>query len=299
MGKGAPSAPSATDTASAQQSANLINQYSPFGSSVYTQTGTGPTGVPTYRQDVSLSPQAQSALDASLGAQTNISNTARNLSGNLASKLGQPLDWSAQQSYLNNVTSQNLNPQWDRLDQQNQTDLVNRGIRPGTTAYDQQRNEFLQNRSQAYNSANLNNYNTALQSQLALRAQPINELTGLLSAGQVQTPQFGGTPATDVIGATNAAYNQQLQSYNANQSQLGGLFSAGASLLPLLSDRRAKTDIKKIGQTDSGVPIYKFRYKHGGPMQVGYMAQDLLETHPQAVTMGPDGFYRVQYDMVD
>jgi hypothetical protein len=66
-------------------------------------------------------------------------------------------------------------------------------------------------------------------------------------------------------------------------------------LIPLLSDRRAKTDIKRIGQTDAGTPIYRFKYKHGGPVQIGYMAQDLLETQPHAVTTGPDGFYRVSY----
>ncbi len=301
IGKSAPQPPSAVDTASAQQSANYVNQYSPFGSSTYTQTGTGPTGVPTYRQDTSLSPQVQQAVDASLGAQTNVANTARQLSGNLGNQLGQPLDWSAQQSYLNNITAQNLNPEWDRMNEQNLTELTNRGLRPGSTAYDQQRNQFTQSRSQAYNSANANNFNTALQSQLALRNQPINELTALLSAGQVQPPQFQNVPGIDVAGIQNANYGQQLGAYNANQAQMGGLFSAGASLIPglfALSDRRAKTDIKKIGQTDAGTPIYQFRYKHGGPTQIGYMAQDLLETHPEAVTMGPDGFYRVNYDMV-
>lgn len=295
--KGAPSPPSATETASATQSANLINQYNPLGSSVYTQTGVGPTGVPTYRQDVSLSPQAQSALNASLGAQSSVANTAQQQASRLSSQLAQPLDWSSQQSYLNNITAQNLNPEWDRMNEQNLTELSNRGIKGGT-AYDQARNQFAQSRSQAYNSANAANYNTALQGQLALRNQGINEVTGLLGAGQVQTPQFGATPVTDVAGITANTYGQQMQAYNAGQQQLGGLFSAGASLIPLLSDRRAKTDIERIGSTDGGTPIYKFRYRHGGPVQLGYMAQDLLETHPEAVSMGPDNLYRVDYAKV-
>jgi len=185
MGKGAPTPPNVNDTIASQQSANYVNQYSPLGSSTFTQTGTGPTGALTYRQDTNLSPQAQQAFDNSLGAQANISNTAKQLSGNLGNQLGQPLDWSAQQSYLNNITSQNLNPEWDRMNEQNLTELTNRGIRPGSTVYDQQRNQFQQGRSQAYNSANGANFNTALQSQLALRNQGINELSGLLSAGQV------------------------------------------------------------------------------------------------------------------
>lgn len=298
MGKGAPAAPNVVDTASAQQSANLISQYSPYGSSVYTQTGTGPTGVPTYRQDVSLSTGAQGALDASLGAQTNIANTAKQLSGKLSDQLGKPLDWTAQKAYLNDITADNLNPQWDRLDQQNQTDLTNRGIRPGSTVYGEQRDDFLKSRSGAFNSANMNNYNTALQSQIALRNQPLNELTGLLGASQVQTPQFGSTPYTDVAGITQQGYQNQLGQYNQQQQQMGGLFSAGASLIPLLSDCRAKKDIERIGQTDSGVPIYRFKYRTGGPTQIGYMAQDLLETHPEAVSVGDDGLFRVDYGQV-
>jgi len=109
-------------------------------------------------------------------------------------------------------------------------------------------------------------------------------------------------PGIDAAGIQNANFGQQMGAYNANQAQMGGLFSAAGNALPglfALSDRRAKTDIERIGQTDSGVPIYKFRYKTGGPMQIGYMAQDLLETHPHAVVMGPDSLYRVNYDEVN
>lgn len=300
IGKSAPTPPNPVDTANTSQAANLINQNTPFGSLNYQNTG-NVNGVNTYTANTTLSPQVQGAVDATLGAQTNVSNAARQLSGNIGSQLGQPIDFAQQQSYLNNLTSQNLNPQWDRLDEQNRTELTNRGLRPGSSAYDTARGEFMNNRSSAYNNANLTNYQTALQGQTALRQMPLNELTALLSAGQVQMPSFSSTPQTDIAGITQAGYANQMAGYNANQAQMGGLFSAGASLLPglfALSDRRAKTDIKRIGQTDNGTPIYQFRYKHGGPTQIGYMAQDLLETHPEAVTMGPDGFYRVQYDMV-
>lgn len=235
--------------------------------------------------------------------QQNLANLAQEQSGRLSGLLNQPLDWSQQRSYLNDLTAQNLNPQWDRLDQQNLTELTNRGLRPGSQAYNDARSEFMNNRSSAFNNANLNNYNSAFQTQLATRQAPINEILALAGQGQVQQPQFTNTPqtgvaGTDVAGIQNAAFQGQMQNYNANQQVLGGLFSAGASLIPLLSDRRAKMDIVQIGATDSGVPIYRFRYKHGGPVQIGYMAQDLLESHPEAVTVGPDGFYRVNYEKV-
>lgn len=296
FGKGAPSAPSASETASAQQSASLINQYNPFGSSTYTQTGTGPTGVPTYRQDVSVSPQVQAALNASLGSQTNVANAAQSLSQNIGSQLGKPLDFSQQQAFLNDVTAQNLDRSWDRQYEQNETNLVNRGIRPGSTAYQQATTDFRNDRSNAYNSANAANYNTALQSQLALRNQPLAELSALMSGGQPQLPQFGATPGVDVIGATNNAFNQQMAGYNSQQAQFGGLLSAGASLIPLLSDRRAKTDIRKVGTLDNGLDVFLYRYKHGGGYQIGLMAQDVEKVRPEAVVEGPDGFKRVNYE---
>lgn len=292
MGK-PPSAPSPSTTANAQSAANFVSQYTPYGNLVYDKTGSK-NGVDTYKATVNLSPQAQQALDASLGAQTNLARTAQTLSGNLGAQLGQPLDWSQQQGYLNNLTDQSLDRSWDRQAQQFETDLVNRGIRPGSSQYQQLAGDFRTDRSNAYNAANVANYNTALQSQLALRNQPLNELTGLLGLGQVQTPQFGSTPMTDVAGITNSAYSNQMSQYNKQQELLGGLFSAGANLF--MSDRRAKTDIQKVGELDNGLPVYLYRYVFGGPFHIGVMADEVEKIHPEAVVMGPDGYNRVNYE---
>ena len=282
----------------------MVNQTDALGNKLtYAQEGTWSDGTPKFSATQSLSAPSQQLLKTGQETQQNLSNLAQEQSGRLSGLLNAPLDWSAQQNYLNDLTAQNLNPQWDRMAQQNETDLINRGMRPGSTAYNDAADQFRQSRSSAYNNANLNNFGSALQSQMAIRQQPLNEILALSGGSQLQSPQFTNTPTaqmagTDVGGITNSGYQQQMQQYNAGQQTLGGLFSAGASLIPLLSDRRAKKDIVRIGQTDSGVPIYKFRYKHGGPVQIGYMAQDLLETHPDAVTTGPDGFYRVNYEKV-
>lgn len=289
----APSAPSPTITANASQAANLISQNTPFGSLAYKRTGSK-NGVDTYTANTTLSPQVQAAIDASLGAQTNLAKAAQGLSGNIGAQLGQPLDWSAQQTYLNDMTAGNLDRSWDRQAQQFETDLINRGIRPGSTAYQQQIGDFRTDRSQAYNSANAANYNTALQSQLALRNQPLNELSALLSSGQVQLPQFGATPQTDIGGITNAAYNSSLASWNANQGLFGGLLGAGANLA-LLSDRRAKINIRRIGTADNGLGVYLYQYATGGPFQIGVMAQEVEEVNPAAVVETPEGMKMVDY----
>lgn len=315
MGKGAPAAPnpattiqqqtaSNRETAIAQTGLNLINQTDALGNKLeYSQEGTWSDGTPRFNSKQTLSAPSQALLNTGQQTQQNLANLAQEQSGRLSGLLNAPMDFSAQRGYLNELTASNLDPMWARQEEQFQQQLTNRGLRPGSTAYAQQLQDFQNNKSSAYNSANLNNYNSALQSQIAIRNQPLQEIMALAGGSQLQTPQFGTTPqtgvaGTDVAGITNAGYQQQMAGYNAGQQQLGGLFSAGASLIPLLSDRRAKTDIVRIGQTDAGTPIYKFRYKHGGPVQIGYMAQDLIETQPNAVTMGPDGFYRVNYDEV-
>ena len=313
MGK-APKAPDPVRTAQAQTASNketaisqaglnYVNQIGPDGSLTYDQIGQWSDGTPRFQSTTSLSPAGQQLQNTSNATTQNLANVAKEQSGRLSGLLNAPNDFSAQKDYLNNLTNGALDKSWDRQAEQFETQLTNRGIRPGSTAYAQQLSDFQGNRSAAYNAANVNNFTTAQSSQAALRAQPLNEILALAGGSQVQTPQFGQVNSpqlagTDVAGITNANYGQQMQNYNANQSMLGGLFSAGAGLVPFLSDRRAKKNVERIGQTDSGVPIYKFEYKHGGPVQIGYMAQDLLETHPDAVTVGPDGLYRVYYDKV-
>lgn len=85
-----------------------------------------------------------------------------------------------------------------------------------------------------------------------------------------------------------------------NSAMMGGLFGLGSSLLqaglPFLSDRRMKTDIRRIGTASNGLPLYTFRYAGGGPMQFGLMAQDVEKVRPDAVTeIG--GIKHVHYDI--
>lgn len=62
------------------------------------------------------------------------------------------------------------------------------------------------------------------------------------------------------------------------------------------SDLRLKEDIRCIGTTAYDLPLYTFRYRDREGTYEGVMAQDVLEVRPDAVSVGPDGFYRVHYD---
>lgn len=67
------------------------------------------------------------------------------------------------------------------------------------------------------------------------------------------------------------------------------------------SDRRLKTDIKKIRTSVSGIPIYEFRFKDDlDTLWEGTIAQDLLEMGiNDVVGTNEDGFYTVDYDKID
>ncbi len=141
----------------------------------------------------------------------------------------------------------------------------------------------------------------ALQERFALRSNPINEITALMSGSQVQGPNFvnantGQMAGTNVAGiqqnydgAMQNRYNTQLNQWN---QVVGGIANMGANLM--MSDKRTKTDIKKVGKTNDGQQIYSYRYKTGGPIQMGLMAQNVEKVKPDAVeTVG--GIKMVDY----
>lgn len=87
-----------------------------------------------------------------------------------------------------------------------------------------------------------------------------------------------------------------VQSSTSRQSPgLMGMLGFGAQALPLLfSDVRLKEDIKKVGKTDDGLGVYQYRYKAGGPVHIGLMAQEVEKKRPDAVQT-VNGFKAVDY----
>lgn len=74
---------------------------------------------------------------------------------------------------------------------------------------------------------------------------------------------------------------------SAGADMLGGLSSmAGAGMMAynMFSDRRVKEDVRQVGLLNNGLPVYAYRYKWGGPEQIGVMAQDVEKVHPEAVS---------------
>jgi uncharacterized membrane protein YgcG len=65
------------------------------------------------------------------------------------------------------------------------------------------------------------------------------------------------------------------------------------------SDIRLKHDIVQLQRLDSGLELYRFRYKGSDrTLYVGVMAQDVQKIDPNAVSRDRDGYLRVDYDRI-
>lgn len=94
--------------------------------------------------------------------------------------------------------------------------------------------------------------------------------------------------AHDYLRGGGRVFGRQM-SYREYKNRQGHMFS----------DHRLKTDIKPMRTSPSGITIYQFRYAEDGPLYQGVIAQELLETHPNAVVTMPNGYYGVRYDLID
>lgn len=298
------------DTAITQMQLNAGTTVNPWGTVTNEQTGTSGftdsqgkwVETPKFTQTTTLSPSQQAIFDQSQAAQGNLAGIASEQSAFLKDYLGKPFEF-------NNADAE----QWayDRaspriLQQQGQneatlrTTLANKGIGEGSAAWNAEMARLTNANSDQMNQLELTGRSQAFSEALATRNQPLNEISALMSGSQVSNPSSmsSGTPQASVggvnyTGLVNDQYESQM---STSKGMMGGLFGIGSSIASVLpwSDRRLKTDIKRIGATDSGTPIYSYKYVWGGPVQIGVMAQEV----PDAAVMTDSGFMKVDYARV-
>lgn len=73
-----------------------------------------------------------------------------------------------------------------------------------------------------------------------------------------------------------------------------GMLAKAGGIGAIFSDERLKENIKRVGQTDDGLPIYTYTYKGGQTVHMGVMAQDVAKAKPEAVSRIGD-FLAVDY----
>ena len=79
------------EAAIAAQEGNMINQYTPQGSVVYTQRGTSGSGTPLWSQTVSLSPEQQAAYNKDVAMNARLQDVGMQGVGYVQNALNAPL----------------------------------------------------------------------------------------------------------------------------------------------------------------------------------------------------------------
>lgn len=332
MGKPkSPTPPDPRETSAASTSTNVgtaianawlgnINEIGPDGSTRVDQTGskswfdpyTGKTyEVPTFTRTTELSPEQQAIKAQQDAASLNLATLGNDLSGTLGQQLtgNFSIDTGDVEARLFELGSKRLDPAFARQEQDLRTVLANKGIREGTAAWNSEMERLQQGRNDAYNQLLLSGRGQAVQEQLTEDNQRINQISALLSGGQVSQPNFMGASmptiaTTDVASIINDDYKNRLAASQAGS--MGGFFTGigqgignllGAGKFLGLSDERAKKDVEKRGEID-GMGIYDFHYKgepEGAPKHTGLMAQEVAKTKPEAVETLPSGLMAVNY----
>jgi hypothetical protein len=238
-------------------------------------------------------------------------------------------DETSRQRSLDAILARN-NTQADRDRAALNTSLANQGFVTGSQGFDDAFDEFNRAQNDFRLGADINAGNEAardfgLQSTardraineiLMQRNQPLSELATLSSGSQPTNAQFLNSPqgqiaAPDYQGAAYASANQQnagnSQAYQGNlsayNSNLQGLYGLGGSALGAggyvagqkYSDRRLKENISKVGKLNNGLNVYSYNMKGSNVTETGLMADEVAQTHPNAIKLEDSGYYSVNY----
>jgi hypothetical protein len=130
-----------------------------------------------------------------------------------------------------------------------------------------------QQTQQAQDTAAYQQFEQALQYPFATLGWEAGIDTGVGS-------QMGGTSQTT---APPPNYTAQL---------IGAGIGTGAAVL---SDERAKENLKKVGKLNDGQSVYRFNYKGDPTTRIGLVAQEVERDHPEAVHQ-TNGWKSVDYD---
>jgi hypothetical protein len=250
------------ETAVTQAQLNMMNQYTPQGSLEFSQNGTWGDGTPKFSATQTLTPNQQQIADYGEQGALGYGQAANSLLGNVQGMLSQPVDLSqfvsaptydtAFRDSQRQALISRAQPDWDRQRAALDTSLANQGIGIGSQAYNDELTRFQKGYNDFLLGADLNAGNAAsaeygrmrqgrndrINEAYLPRNQELNTLSALLSGAQVNSPQFGATPQTQVQGVdTSAALGmnqqnalmQQQMATQQNNAAMGGLFGLGGA----------------------------------------------------------------------
>ena len=245
------------DAARIAAKANRVDQYTPYGSMVYSNPTQGSSSYDPDRwaMTVNLSPDQQKLLDAESATSIGLSGLQNKGLDYVSNMLSSPFDQSKLPAQTINAgeTAQDailrrLQPQMDRQQEALRSRMANQGITLGSDAYSaEQRDQAMRDNdlmtAAAIRGIDVGNQarQQSIQEQAFFRNEPLNTLNAVRSGAQVTNPTFSNVPqqqtttGPDLLGAANSQYGAQMNAYNADQAQgaglMSGLFSLGGAAM--------------------------------------------------------------------
>lgn len=212
------------DTAKNQAQLAMTNTTGPQGSVSYATDPNSPSG---YSQTTTMDPASQALLTQLQGLK------GSSMTG-LADATSQPFDLNAAgASKISDLQRTMLDPLWDQREKANETDLLNRGIRPGSEQYDNMTRQFGQTRDDAYNKMFLDAFSQANNAAIQQREVPINDylrISGLANPAQPNTPATP-TPGVAPTDLSGDVYNSANMAQTAYNNQMGGMYGLGGAFV--------------------------------------------------------------------
>ena len=211
--------------AQAATAANRVNQYTPYGNLVYTQTGTDANGNPMWSATQTLAPEFQGAF--------------QNIAGQVASGYGQGFNPNLPSVGINpgetysDAIMRRLQPQQERQSKSLDVQLANQGIMPGSEAYNNAKTQLAQAQNDQLTSAivggfqtglaaNQQGYNQALTNyQLPLAT--LSQFRSATTPSYVNPYQQAAVAGPDYLGAYTTGANAELASQAATRAGSSGL----------------------------------------------------------------------------
>lgn len=278
-----------------------------MGKSSRTETGPSRFAQPYIRAGADA---VQGAYNANRGNIANISDFLQSNMGGVANSLLNNPDLAAASGLNNRVLSGEFlggNPHLQGIIDNTNSDVINRtnaaiGTRGGAGGSAQAQ---ILARELARNEGNLRyaDYNTergyqnsAIGNATALSGANSNNIQTLLQylTGQATIPQSGANSYASAIGGLLGNSQTQTSTPSGASSVAQGIGTA-LQVASLFSDRRLKTDIRKIGEFADGLGRYVWRYVWGGPEQEGVMADEVAALRPWALGPVIAGYATVNY----
>lgn len=230
---------------------------------------------------------------------------SRSLSGSLPS-----IDSEVVRNATFELGKRQLDPEMKSQREALATQLANQGIPVNSEAYNSAMNRLERSQGEQLTNLSLQSQLQGIQTAEAQRSARFNEISSLLGRSQVGAganfgQMQGRYQGLDLMGAEQANLNRLSAEWQTSQQRKGmeraakwqAVGSALGGLGKAFSDISLKTNIKYEG-TKNNLQLYSFEYinnKYGKGRYIGVMAQDIEKTHPEAVSISPEGYKMVDY----